>query len=69
MDKDALLRKIRLLSLASIASARIGRDVPYAEVAAALQVPDSEVETWAIDGACGTTDIARSDSPQRSNTS
>lgn len=50
MDKDALLRKIRLLTLASIASAKIGRDVPYAEVASALQVQDNEVETWAIDG-------------------
>ncbi|KAG9121209.1 hypothetical protein FRC07_002932 [Ceratobasidium sp. 392] len=50
MDKEALLRKIRLLTLASIASAKIGRDVPYAEVASALQVPESEVETWAIDG-------------------
>jgi hypothetical protein len=50
MDKGALLRKIRLLTLASIASAKIGRDVPYAEVASALQVQDSEVETWAIDG-------------------
>lgn len=51
MDKDVLLRKIRLLTLASIASAKIGRDVPYSEVASALQVQDSEVETWAIDGA------------------
>ncbi|KAG8741352.1 hypothetical protein FRC10_002969 [Ceratobasidium sp. 414] len=49
MDKDNLLRKIRLLTLASIASAKIGRDVSYAEVASALQVQDSEVETWAID--------------------
>ncbi|CAE6421124.1 Eukaryotic translation initiation factor 3 subunit M Short=eIF3m [Rhizoctonia solani AG-1 IB] len=49
MDKDSLLRKIRLLTLASIASGKIGRDVPYAEVASALQVQDTEVETWAID--------------------
>ncbi|CAE6429780.1 PCI domain-containing protein [Rhizoctonia solani AG-1 IA] len=49
MDKDTLLRKIRLLTLASIASGKIGRDVPYAEVASALQVKDTEVETWAID--------------------
>ncbi|KAH7343459.1 hypothetical protein B0J17DRAFT_642429 [Rhizoctonia solani] len=49
MDKDNLLRKIRLLTLASIASTKIGRDIPYAEVASALQVQETEVETWAID--------------------
>ncbi|CAE6511112.1 unnamed protein product [Rhizoctonia solani] len=49
MDKDALLRKIRLLTLASIASTKIGRDISYAEVASVLQVQDTEVETWAID--------------------
>lgn len=54
MNKDTLLRKIRLLTLASIASAKIGRDISYAEVASALQVQDTEVETWAIDGRFGT---------------
>ncbi|QRV72815.1 UDP-glucose:glycoprotein glucosyltransferase A [Ceratobasidium sp. AG-Ba] len=49
MDKEILLRKIRLLTLASIASAKIGRDVPYAEIASALRVQENEVESWAID--------------------
>lgn len=70
MDKDALLRKIRLLTLASIASTKIGRDVPYSEVAEALQVQDSEVETWAIDGALVTASfgVLSLTCSQRSNT-
>ena len=45
-----LERKIRLLSLADLGFQNIGQDLPYAHVAAVLQVPPSEVERWVIDG-------------------
>lgn len=50
LDKKELERKIRLLTLASIAFKNVGQDLPYAEIASALQVDPSEVEKWAIDG-------------------
>ena len=43
-------RKIRLLTLASLGFQNIGKDVPYATLASALQVDQSEVEKWVIDG-------------------
>ena len=43
-------RKIRLLTLASLGFQNIGKDVPYATLASALQVDQSEVERWVIDG-------------------
>ena len=43
-------RKIRLLTLASLGFQNIGRDVPYATLASALRVDQSEVEKWVIDG-------------------
>lgn len=50
LDKKQLERKIRLLTLASLAFKYVGQDLPYAEIASALQVDPSEVEKWAIDG-------------------
>ncbi|KAJ2710304.1 hypothetical protein H4R19_003809 [Coemansia spiralis] len=41
--------KMRLLTLASIASERLGEDVPFAEVAAAIDVDAEDVEVWIID--------------------
>jgi translation initiation factor 3 subunit M len=40
------VKKIRLLSLATVASQT--RLLPYAQVAAALQIPEAEVESWVI---------------------
>jgi hypothetical protein len=42
--------KIRLLTLASLAFQYVGQNLPYSEIAEALQVDPSEVEKWAIDG-------------------
>jgi hypothetical protein len=50
LDAAQLERKIRLLSLADLGFQNIGQDLPYAHVAAVLQVPPSEVERWVIDG-------------------
>ena len=50
LDTAQLERKIRLLSLADLGFQNIGQDLPYAHVAAVLQVPPSKVERWVIDG-------------------
>jgi len=50
LDGDALNRKIRLLTLASIAaSAGQTRSLPYEQIAKALQIPNEDVEMWVID--------------------
>ncbi|ORY09305.1 eukaryotic translation initiation factor 3 subunit M [Clohesyomyces aquaticus] len=50
LDGAALNRKIRLLTLASIAAATgQTRELPYAHIAKALQIPESDVEMWVID--------------------
>ncbi|GLB34138.1 putative component of the eukaryotic translation initiation factor 3 (eIF-3) complex [Lyophyllum shimeji] len=49
LDRTVLERKIRLLTLASLAFQHVGRDLPYSKVAEALQVETQEVEKWAID--------------------
>jgi len=45
-----LERKIRLLTLVSLGFQNIGKGVSYATLASALQVDQSEVERWVIDG-------------------
>ncbi|KAF1971461.1 PCI-domain-containing protein [Bimuria novae-zelandiae CBS 107.79] len=50
LDGQALNRKMRLLTLASIAaSAAQTRELPYAQIAKSLQVPSEDVEMWVID--------------------
>ncbi|GJE84538.1 PCI-domain-containing protein [Phanerochaete sordida] len=49
LDQTQLERKIRLLSLTTLAFQNIGRDLPYSIIADVLQVPSSEVERWVID--------------------
>lgn len=49
LNAAQLERKIRLLALADLGFQNIGQDVPYADVAAALQVPATQVERWVID--------------------
>lgn len=46
---DALQTKMRLLTLASLASSTPSRSLPYATIASALGIADSEVEKWVID--------------------
>ena len=50
LDGAQLERKIRLLSLTTLAFQNIGRDLPYSSIAEVLQVEPSQVERWVIDG-------------------
>lgn len=51
LDVVPLDRKMRLLTLASLAAQATGqtRSLPYAHIAKALQIPSEEVELWVID--------------------
>ncbi|QDS72889.1 hypothetical protein FKW77_007623 [Venturia effusa] len=50
LDKEALNRKMRLLTLTTLAAhASSTRSLPYATIAKALMVPVEEVELWVID--------------------
>jgi len=49
ITSSELERKIRLLTLASLAFKHIGQNLSYSKVAEALQVDPSEVEKWVID--------------------
>ncbi|EON66699.1 eukaryotic translation initiation factor 3 subunit M [Coniosporium apollinis CBS 100218] len=50
LDGDALNRKMRLLTLASLAaSTGQTRQLPYAHISKALQIPSEDVEMWVID--------------------
>lgn len=50
LDAGALNRKMRLLTLASIAAATgQTRSLPYGHIAKALQIPSEDVEMWVID--------------------
>lgn len=44
-----LHRKMRLLSLASLAASTASRSLPYQHIARALQIPSEDVEMWVID--------------------
>lgn len=51
LNANTLERKIRLLTLSSIAaSASQSRTLPYDTISKALQIPTEDVEMWAIDG-------------------
>lgn len=49
LDEEEALRKIRLLSLASLGSENLARELSYQEIAKALEVDESDVELWVID--------------------
>ena len=50
LDDETLVRKMRLLTLASLAaSTGQTRSLPYKSIAEALQVPAEDVEMWVID--------------------
>ncbi|KAL8696985.1 MAG: hypothetical protein Q9201_007370, partial [Fulgogasparrea decipioides] len=44
-----LVRKMRLLTLASLAASSQTRSLPYAHITRALQIPSEDVEMWVID--------------------
>lgn len=49
LDHERLQRKMRLLTFASLAASTPNREIPYASIAKALQIPDEDVEMWTID--------------------
>ncbi|KAF9898034.1 hypothetical protein BX616_004584, partial [Lobosporangium transversale] len=49
LNEEEALRKIRLLSLASLGSENLSRELSYHEIAKALEVDEAEVELWVID--------------------
>ncbi|KAI9772236.1 MAG: hypothetical protein M1840_000985 [Geoglossum simile] len=49
LDNSVLYRKMRLLTLASLAASTQSRSLPYKSIAKALQVPPEDVEVWVID--------------------
>ncbi|KAK4220093.1 hypothetical protein QBC37DRAFT_393876 [Rhypophila decipiens] len=49
LDHEKLQRKMRLLTFASLAASTPNREIPYANIAKALQVPVEDVEMWTID--------------------
>jgi len=50
LDEDSLDKKMRQLTLASLATqASHSRTLPYGQIAKALQIPSEEVEMWVID--------------------
>lgn len=52
LNDEVLTRKIRLLTLASLASTGTTaqtRSLPYSAIASGLQIPEEEVEMWVID--------------------
>ena len=49
LDTAILTRKMRLLTLASLAASTQSRSLPYQHISRALQIPLSDVEMWVID--------------------
>jgi translation initiation factor 3 subunit M len=49
LDPQVLHRKMRLMTLASVAASTPTRRLEYARIARALQIPAEEVEMWVID--------------------
>src|SRR5258708_27846575 len=50
LDASAVESKIRFLTLVALSSDYIGKELTYARITSALQVPESEVELWVING-------------------
>lgn len=46
---EILQTKMRLLTLASLATSTPSRSLPYATIASALRIPEADVEKWVID--------------------
>ncbi|KAK4105547.1 PCI-domain-containing protein [Parathielavia hyrcaniae] len=49
LDHEKLQRKMRLLTFASLAASTPNREISYADIAKALQIPSENVEMWTID--------------------
>lgn len=49
LDNSKLHRKMRLLTLASLAASTNSKELEYKRIAKALQIPSEDVEMWVID--------------------
>ncbi|KAI4129976.1 MAG: hypothetical protein LQ338_001982 [Usnochroma carphineum] len=49
LSDDVLTRKMRLLTLASLAASTQSRSLPYQHISRALQIPSEDTEIWVID--------------------
>ena len=49
MDNSTLHRKMRLLTLPSLAASTSSKELEYKRIAKALQIPSEDVEMWVID--------------------
>lgn len=49
LNNSILYRKMRLLTLASLAASSQSRSLPYQHISRALQIPSEDVEMWVID--------------------
>ncbi|RKP25062.1 hypothetical protein SYNPS1DRAFT_16196 [Syncephalis pseudoplumigaleata] len=49
LSGEDVLRKMRILTLATIGAERLGAEVPYTDIAKALDIDVDEVEIWVID--------------------
>lgn len=47
---ESVVRKLRLIALATLCGRSASKQVSYAEAAQAISVPETEVEAWVIDG-------------------
>lgn len=49
LDHEKLHRKMRLLTFSSLAASTPSREIEYSKITKALQIPENEIEMWAID--------------------
>ena len=63
LEKEACVLKMRLLSLCSLASRQ--QSIPYSDIASCLEVPEDDVEMWAIKAIQANLMDARLDQLQR----
>lgn len=49
LDADEVLRKVRLIAIATLAARSASKTIAYADLTSALGVPEDEVEAWVID--------------------
>ena len=50
LDASAIESKMRFLTLVTLASDYIGKELTYAQITSALHIPESDVELWVING-------------------
>ena len=50
LNHEDNLRKIRVLTLSSLATSHVQKELAYAKISQALNIPNEDVEYWVIDG-------------------